>query len=84
MGREEKKGTGYAYFGHEPSTKTNTADLLRPIREARAECESSGKETSKDGICGNEHVPVQSAKRDVAHKAQTWVFMTSYNHWDSA
>lgn len=47
-----------AYFDQKPSTEADTADLLRPIREARAERESSGKETSKEGISRSEHAPV--------------------------
>jgi hypothetical protein len=48
----------HAYFGQKPSTKADTADLLRPIRETGAERESSGKETSKEGISRSEHAPV--------------------------
>jgi hypothetical protein len=48
----------HAYFDHKPSTKADTADLLCPIREAGAERESSGKETSNEGISRSEHAPV--------------------------
>lgn len=56
--RKRKKVGDDAYFDQKPSTKADTADLLRPIREAGAERESNGKETSKEGISRNEHDPV--------------------------
>ena len=48
----------HAYLDQKPSPKADTADLLRPIREAGAEREGSGKETSKKGISSSDHASV--------------------------
>jgi hypothetical protein len=48
----------HAYFDQKPSTEADTANLLRSVQEAGAERESSGKETSKEGISRSEHAPV--------------------------
>jgi hypothetical protein len=60
----------HAYFGQKPSTKADTANLLRPIREAGAERESGGKETSKEGISRSEHAPVSYLERETSRRAQ--------------
>ena len=52
--RGKERNWIYAYFGQKPSTKADTADLLRPIRETGVERKSSGNETSKE----SEHAPI--------------------------
>ena len=69
-----RKKSMYTYFDHEPSAEADTADLLRPILEARAERENCGKTGGEEsrGESKLHRCPGRERLGEAAHTSIPW------------